>query len=303
MASLTPRLTSTRNHQIPTMTELDNLRISFYAATTLCEDILNRFSISSSMDLEEYNDCKNDLKLATDTYPSVNNALSSLQVKNKGTLDSTELDSMKVTKAELNSRIKNCTKGLGLWRKSNPGNDPPGTTIPTAQAGDSSHRDTQTGIEKRMAAITNYEKCGILHKDLLAEIKEVPDYNDTDDHTITKGMKKKADWAKRMRELRLDIVETKNKITACNVSDHVALIDTLELDTIAANELLAKTIKDIEAADVARGIFSDRAVKSCPKKLPSFAGLKSEDFSFFKDQFIEAAKYNRVPLGQIKLIN
>ena len=69
LASLTPRLTSTRNHQIPTMMELDDLRISLYAATTLCEDILNRFSISSSMDQEEYNDCKNDLKLATDTYP------------------------------------------------------------------------------------------------------------------------------------------------------------------------------------------------------------------------------------------
>ena len=91
-----------------------------------------------------------------------------------------------------------------------------------------------------MAAITNYEKFGILHKDILAEIKEVPDYNDTDDHTITKGMKKKADWAKRMRKLRLDIVEMKNKITACNVSDHVTLIDNLELATITANELLSK---------------------------------------------------------------
>ena len=65
------------------MTELDDLRISFYAATTLCEDILKRFSISSSMDLEEYNDCKNDLKLATDTYPSITNALSSIQVKTR----------------------------------------------------------------------------------------------------------------------------------------------------------------------------------------------------------------------------
>ena len=202
---------------------------------------------------------------------------------------------MKVTKGELNSRIKNCTKGLGLFRKSNPGNDPPGTAAPTAQARDSSPRDTQTRTEKRMAAITNYEKCSVLYEDLLAEIKEVPDYNDTDDHTITKGMKRKADWAKCMRELRLDIIETKNKITACNVSDHATLIDSLEQATTTANELLSKTIKDIEAADVARGIFSDRAVKSCPKKLPAFAGLESEDFSFFKDQFTEAAKDNRVP--------
>ena len=65
------------------MTELDDLRISFYAATTLCEDILNRFS----MDLEEYNNGENDLKLDTDTYPSITNALSIIQGKNKGTLE------------------------------------------------------------------------------------------------------------------------------------------------------------------------------------------------------------------------
>ena len=65
------------------MTELDDLRISFYAATTLCEDILNRFSISSSMDLEDYNDCKTYLKLADDTYPSITNTLSSVQSPNQ----------------------------------------------------------------------------------------------------------------------------------------------------------------------------------------------------------------------------
>ena len=79
-----------------------------------------------------------------------------------------------------------------------------------------------------------------------------------------------------MRELGLDIVETKNKITAGNVSDHVALIDTLELDTIATNELLARTIQDIEAADVARGIFNNRAVKSSPKNYPALQALSGK---------------------------
>ena len=102
------------------MEELNDLRSDFYSATTLCEDILNRFTISNSMDLEQYNDCKENLKLATETYPSVNNALSRLQVKNKGTLDTNELDSMKVTNADLNSRIKSCNRCLGQWRKSNP---------------------------------------------------------------------------------------------------------------------------------------------------------------------------------------
>ena len=86
------------------MGELDDLRIAFYSATTLCEDILNRFTISNSMDLEEYNDFK-DLKLATETYPSVSTALSRLQVKNKGTMDTNELDAMNTTKKDLLTKL------------------------------------------------------------------------------------------------------------------------------------------------------------------------------------------------------
>ena len=72
------------------MGEPDDLRVAFYSATTLCEDILDRICFSSSMGLEEYNDCKNHLKLANETYPSVSSALSDLQKPwNKGTLDST----------------------------------------------------------------------------------------------------------------------------------------------------------------------------------------------------------------------
>ena len=52
LATLTPRFNSTRNHQVPTMEELDDLRSDFYSATTLCEEILNRFTMSNSMDLE-----------------------------------------------------------------------------------------------------------------------------------------------------------------------------------------------------------------------------------------------------------
>ena len=120
-----------------------------------------------------------------------------------------------------------CYRGLDSWVESNPRNDLPAPATTTAQISDNGPRDIQTKAEKRMSAITHYEKCNILHDDLLSEIKEVPDYNDTDDHTITKGMKKKSDWSKRMRELRLDIIETKNKITACNVSDYVHLIDSV----------------------------------------------------------------------------
>ena len=64
---------------------------------------------------------------------------------------------------------------------------------------------------------------------------------------------------------------------------------------VASNELLAATIKAITTADESRGIYSERAVKSCPKKLPNYAGLESEDFALFKDQWTEAAKDHRVP--------
>ena len=72
------------------------------------------------MDLEEYNDCKDNLKLATETYPSVSNALSNLQVRNKGTLDSTELDAMNTTKKDLLTRFSANWSDLEQWVSNNP---------------------------------------------------------------------------------------------------------------------------------------------------------------------------------------
>ena len=58
---------------------------------------------------------------------------------------------------------------------------------------------------------------------------------------------------------------------------------------------IARISEKIGSANKFRCIFSDRAVKSCPKKLPNYAGRESEKFSIFRDQFTEAAKDNRVP--------
>ena len=54
-------------------------------------------------------------------------------------------------------------------------------------------------------------------------------------------------------------------------------------------------MKAVTTADECRGIYSERAVKSSHKKLTNYAGLESENFALFKDQFTEAAKDNRVP--------
>ena len=102
----------------------DDLRVAFYSAATLCEDILDRICFSSSMGLEEYNDCKNHLKLANETYPSVSSALSALsdlqKPWNKGTLDSTELDAMKTTKKDLITRFSANWSDLDQWVSNNP---------------------------------------------------------------------------------------------------------------------------------------------------------------------------------------
>ena len=39
----------------------------------------------------------------------------------------------------------------------------------------------------------------------------------------------------------------------------------------------------------------DRKVKRCPKNLPGFAGLKSENFIAFKQDFLAAAEDHRIP--------
>ena len=72
------------------------------------------------MDLEEYNDCKNDLELATVTYPAFSNALSNLQKPwVKGTLDSTELDAMNTTKKDLLTRFSVNWSDLDKWVSNN----------------------------------------------------------------------------------------------------------------------------------------------------------------------------------------
>ena len=72
------------------------------------------------MDLEEYNDCKENFKLATATYPSVNTALSRLQVTNKGTLDAAELAAMNTTKLVLLTRFSANWSDLEQWVSNNP---------------------------------------------------------------------------------------------------------------------------------------------------------------------------------------
>ena len=120
-----------------------------------------------------------------------------------------------------------------------------------------------------MSAITSYEQCNLVYEDLLAELTEIPNYHHTEDHTIFIGMKKKHHWIVQMRELRLDVVEAKNKMTANGISDHMPLVAALDINVEAANELLKATIKAIKTADEARGIYSERATKSCPKNLPN----------------------------------
>ena len=56
----------------------------------------------------------------------------------------------------------------------------------------------QLALEHRMAVITNYEHCILQYADLHAEIIEVPDYQHTDDHIISRDMRRKVDWTTRM---------------------------------------------------------------------------------------------------------
>ena len=58
--------------------------------------------------------------------------------------------------------------------------------------------------------------------------------------------------------------------------------------------VLETRIAEIEAADAKQGLFSDRSVKTCPIKLPTYAGLVSEYFISLRDKFTKAAENNRI---------
>ena len=84
----------------------------------------------------------------------------------------------------------------------------------------SARQEAQLEIQHRMATITKYEHCLLHYNDLLTEITEIPDYSFTDDHTIQNCMRKRGDWTERMRQLRMDIIETRNLVTAYSISDY-----------------------------------------------------------------------------------
>ena len=49
---------------------------------------------------------------------------------------------------------------------------------------------------------------------------------------------------------------------------------------------------EIEAAHRARNLYSDSEAKACPIKIPLLSGLTSEDFTGFKDKFLEMTLNN-----------
>ena len=133
-----------------------------------------------------------------------------------------------------------------------------------------------------------------MYNDLLTEITEIPDHSSTDGHTIQNCMRKRGDWTERMRQLRMDIIETRNVVTAHSISDYADQVAHLELNVNEANAQLLTRVDTIKAADEERGLFTERMVKSCPKKLPGYAGLESEDLVNFKEDFLAAAKDHKI---------
>ena len=60
------------------------------------------------------------------------------------------------------------------------------------------------------------------------------------------------------------------------------------------SSVLETKIAEIETTDAKQGLFSDRSTKACPIKLPTYAGLTSEDFITFRDKFTKAAVDNKI---------
>ena len=108
-------------------------------------------------------------------------------------------------------------------------------------------------------------------------------------------MNRRGKWTKRMRQLRLDIIASRNKVTANSIFDYADKVSELETKVLKANTQLLNIIDSIQATDTQRGIFTEKVVKGCPRKLPGFAGLESEDFVVFKEHFLEACKDHRIP--------
>ena len=103
------------------------------------------------------------------------------------------------------------------------------------------------------------------------------------------------EWREKNIILSKKILELKSMVEVNGLADCDDQVQETQSKIMYYSSILEQRISEIEQADVAQGLYTDRSAKPCPVKLTTYAGLISEDFITFRDKFMKEAEDNRFP--------
>ena len=112
-----------------------------------------------------------------------------------------------------------------------------------------------------------------------------------EDHVIVQGMKSRKDWREKQKSLAKKIIEIKSIVELNNLVELEEEVKDTKRLINNFSSFLETMIAEIELADVNQGLFSYRSAKTCPIKVPTYAGLVSEDFISFRDNIFSRSDH------------
>eukprot|EP00092_Neocalanus_flemingeri_P018101 GFUD01019591.1.p1 GENE.GFUD01019591.1~~GFUD01019591.1.p1 ORF type:complete len:2548 (-),score=673.50 GFUD01019591.1:927-8570(-) len=137
-----------------------------------------------------------------------------------------------------------------------------------------------------------------IKNDLLTLTGEFAKYlcwSSADDADVEKAMSKIDKWRDKFQTSKKESIQVEGTILGDDLAGLTDDLARLKLVVSKTESELDTAIADIEAADVEKGLFSNRKAKSSLVELPSFSGQASEDFVDFQTKFNKACTTNKIP--------
>ena len=97
-------------------------------------------------------------------------------------------------------------------------------------------------------------------------------WNNAEDHEIAKGMRSRVMWEEQHSEIYQEVIEIKAQADLHDLSELTSKLHVTTQQHTDLHTHIQVITRIIEAAVANQGLYTDRATKACPMKLPSFSG-------------------------------
>ena len=274
------------------MADLDSLKLKFNQDAMNMGTCLGLISPTNTMNQALFLHMKKLLDKAFDYSLQLGTTTATIEMFHTADIPPDNLSTMKAKVAELLVKYDNCMKSLMQ-------NDP-NPTHASLVNGDQAQALAQAGEARRLRkakgqALLKHDHIKFDLEAFVSSFSKLSDWATAEDHVIAWGMKSRKEWKIQHLALSKDILEVQSIISVNSITDLGEMVNETHSKINFYGSLLDQKIDEIERADIAQGLFSDRDTKPCPVKLPTFAGLAFEDFIIFKDRFTKAARDNKIP--------